>query len=48
MAKHQQRKIKLFCTQNRFWGKGRALYKYLAPSSPNPFSPRRRGTKSLA
>ncbi|EKF06053.1 hypothetical protein FDUTEX481_00217 [Tolypothrix sp. PCC 7601] len=27
---------------------GRALYKYLAPSSPNPFSPRRRGIKSLA
>ncbi|EKF00897.1 ribonuclease H1 [Tolypothrix sp. PCC 7601] len=27
---------------------GRALYKYLAPSSPNPFSRRRRGTKSLA
>ncbi|EKE99624.1 hypothetical protein FDUTEX481_09886 [Tolypothrix sp. PCC 7601] len=24
------------------------MYKYLAPSSPNPFSPWRRGTKSLA
>ncbi|EKF01827.1 hypothetical protein FDUTEX481_07432 [Tolypothrix sp. PCC 7601] len=24
------------------------MYKYLAPSSPNPFSRRRRGTKSLA
>ncbi|EKF01983.1 hypothetical protein FDUTEX481_07234 [Tolypothrix sp. PCC 7601] len=27
---------------------GRALYKYLAPSSPNPFSPWSWGTKSLA
>ncbi|EKE97393.1 hypothetical protein FDUTEX481_05101 [Tolypothrix sp. PCC 7601] len=24
------------------------MYKYLAPSSPNPFSRRRRGIKSLA
>ncbi|EKF00268.1 hypothetical protein FDUTEX481_09134 [Tolypothrix sp. PCC 7601] len=29
-------------------GRGKALYKYLAPSSPNPFSRRRRGIKSLA